>query len=333
MNIFEKKISALIVFGLTLVFSFVLVSTTQAGNLDEASTTLTTTYGGRDAYYSVSFFVTSSVEVGAQLRLIWPAGYTLTTVASSSIGTSLTLAAGVVASSTVSGQEITLWLADGAVAVASDTLHFSSIGPVKSPYTGGTLNLGVETRTLANEISDAASTTTTRAVTIVAAPTELPKPTSRKTSGPPSSQITSPAVGEQISLQTKNILIEGTASDLGVYNVSKVEVSVNGGTTWQTATLTKVSASNYKWEYNWEIPGAGTYNIKSRANDTSSNEEIPGKGITLDISAGGAAPTKPVSEMTVSELQAKINELRQTLIGLLQKLVQLLTQQLQGLIQ
>lgn len=338
MNIIDKKISVLVVLGLAVFFSLTLVSTVQAGaeELTNASTTLTTTYGGREAYYDVSFLIASSTETKAQIHLVFPSGFTMpgaagASLSTSSISASLTLAAGEVASQTVSaaGDSLILWIDDGTTAgiLASDTLMFRNVGPVKSPHSGVSLQVHVETRTLAGEISDSASAT---AVTIISAPTELPAQTSKTTVADPSSKITSPAAGASITAG-QDYVIKGTASDVGVYDVSKVEVSLDGGSTWVAADLTKVSASNFTWEYTWTNPVSGSYTIKSRATDKAGNAESPSLGVSVTVSA--AAPEAAPVPTTVSELQAKIAELQQTLISLLQQLIQLLTQQLQSLTQ
>lgn len=337
--------------GLIAIFSFALVSTAQAGTLTNASATpAATNYGGRLTNYEVSFTLATQIQNGGQVHLIFPSGFGLPGANGAVYSTSTTSASaglnGILASATVTADSVVLEIGGGAGEVgasASDVLHITGIGPFLNPYDGGSLTLGIETRTSANAVIDNASTT---AFTIVGADPERDKqvvPTT-KTVAPPSSKITSPTVGQSIAAG-QNYVIKGTASDQGLYAVSKVEVSVDGGSTWMSASLTKVSASNFTWEYTWTSPAAGSYTIKSRATDTNGNVESPGTGVTLDISLvtpatpaptptptpTPPAPEKPISEMTAPELQARITQLQQQLISLLQKLASLLTQQLQGL--
>ncbi|MCW5920770.1 MAG: DUF4082 domain-containing protein [Saprospiraceae bacterium] len=103
---------------------------------------------------------------------------------------------------------------------------------------------------------------------------------------PPSAVITTPLDGE-IFPNNSNVTISGTASDAGGGVVAGVEVSVDGGTTWQVATGTT------NWTYAWVPTVEATYVIKSRAFDDTGNMETPdtppaANAITVEIS--GALP-------------------------------------------
>ena len=63
--------------------------------------------------------------------------------------------------------------------------------------------------------------------------------------------------------------ITGTATDVGGV-VAGVEVSVDGGLTWQPATGTT------NWSFSWLPTAQGTVTIKSRAFDDIGNLESPG---------------------------------------------------------
>jgi hypothetical protein len=76
----------------------------------------------------------------------------------------------------------------------------------------------------------------------------------------PTSTITSPAGGSLIGID--NFIITGTASDTGS-GLNKVEVSTDGGATWNLATGTT------SWSYTWTIPAAGGHTIISRATDNA----------------------------------------------------------------
>jgi len=324
--------------GFVAIFSFALVSGAQAGVLVDASSTPANPYGGQAGSYSVSFEVASSTEVEAQVRLIFPAGFDVSAVANatSSITASLTSAAGEVASATVSGQEITLWLADGSVAVAGDTLHFSGIPSIQSPYAGGSFTLGIEVKPLAgDEISDQASTT---AFAII--------PASSGSSGsggvigggdtkPPSSFIDSPTNGLSIE-SGMNYTIRGTAVDTGGSFVQQVDISIDGGSTWLAAATT-ATKNVANWEYVWKNPVAGDYTVQSRATDKQGNVETPSAGVSVTVQGSTVTPgsqetTEPVGEQaTVQALQTQIASLQQQVVSLLQQLVQLLTAQLSAM--
>ena len=81
----------------------------------------------------------------------------------------------------------------------------------------------------------------------------------------PTAIITSPVEGANIG-QGGNITISGTVSDIGGV-VAGVEVSVDGGLTWQVATVT--GGSN--WTYTWRQNKIGPFEIKVRGFDDSGN--------------------------------------------------------------
>jgi hypothetical protein len=104
----------------------------------------------------------------------------------------------------------------------------------------------------------------------------------------PTSVITFPQSGASPPSGTR-ITITGTASDAGGGSVYGVEVSVDGGNTWNPATGTT------SWSYSW-MPGAtGPLTIKSRAYDDVGNLEIPGPGSSITV----AYPTFPSGPQTV----------------------------------
>ena len=326
----KKEIYILI--GLVAIFSLVPVLSAKAGTLTEASTTPANTYVANAGTYAVSFKVASSTEIKAQIRLIFPDGFNVsaTANATSSITVSSTLAAAIVASSTVSGQEITLWLDDGVIAVLNDTLHFSGIPNIVNPTPSGSYTLGIETRTLANELSDDASSTAFSILGVSA-------PKSNVDTSPPTSTITSPTAGATISAG-KQYVIEGTGTDAGNSTIEKVEVSLDDGKTWSTAQSNAIRG-DFSWKYVWQNPLAGEYVIQVRATDSRGNMESPSAGKKVTVSAAESAvvppsvsPEKPIAEMTVPELEAKIAEVQQKIVDLLQQLIQLLQGEIQKIL-
>ena len=97
---------------------------------------------------------------------------------------------------------------------------------------------------------------------------------------PPTSTITAPAAGATLQSGTA-VTVTGTAADAGGGTVAGVEVSTDGGTTWNRAT------GGASWSYVWTPGGPGsapgTATLRSRAVDDSSNMETPGPGRTVTL--------------------------------------------------
>lgn len=89
----------------------------------------------------------------------------------------------------------------------------------------------------------------------------------------PSSVITSPVPGP-----TYLNLITGTADDGAGTGVRRVEVSIDGGSTWGTAIGT------VSWQYGALVPN-GQYTVVSRAIDYAGNVEVPGAGVQVTVFA------------------------------------------------
>src|SRR5205823_6348769 len=86
--------------------------------------------------------------------------------------------------------------------------------------------------------------------------------------------------------------ISGTASDSGSGQVASVDVSTDGGTTWNTATGTT------SWTYQWTPGAAGQTTLKSRATDNSGNRETPSAGVTVTVVAAPPDTTPPTVALT-----------------------------------
>ncbi|MGN6615702.1 MAG: DUF4082 domain-containing protein, partial [Ilyomonas sp.] len=94
---------------------------------------------------------------------------------------------------------------------------------------------------------------------------------------PPKSVITSPLNGAPIPFGT-TLNITGTATDAGGGVVAAVEISVDGGQTWQAATGTT------NWSYSWTTSTTGNVTIYSRSVDDIGNlEPIGTEGATNTI--------------------------------------------------
>jgi hypothetical protein len=105
----------------------------------------------------------------------------------------------------------------------------------------------------------------------------------------PNCIISSPAHGATVQTGTA-VTISGTASEVGGGQLVGVEVSVDGGTTWQAATGTA------NWTFSWTPTTAGSANIRVRGFDDSGNMGVPGASgsssnitVTVNGSNVGAA--------------------------------------------
>ena len=119
---------------------------------------------------------------------------------------------------------------------------------------------------------------------------------------PPVSVISSPANGFSTAANTA-ISITGTASDAS--GITRVEVSVDGGSSWQTASGTT------NWNYSWTPTAGGSVVIKSRAVDNNGNVESQGtapssNAITITVT-GGSSPNCPCTIFT-SQVPADLNQ-------------------------
>lgn len=116
-------------------------------------------------------------------------------------------------------------------------------------------------------------TPSTAAVTIMEDDKDLIKPVS---------SITSPAPGSLV--MGNKLTIRGSADDHGGSGVNKVEVSLDGGTTWNPAT------SAESWAYEWPIVGDGSVTILSLTADKAGNVEEPGPGVTVKLARRQPTP-------------------------------------------
>ncbi len=93
----------------------------------------------------------------------------------------------------------------------------------------------------------------------------------------PSATITSPSSGATVT-DGNQVTVTGTAADTGGGVVAGVEVSTDGGSTWNMATGTT------SWTYTWKAHGAPTANLRVRAADDSGNTGTGGTGINVNVS-------------------------------------------------
>jgi RHS repeat-associated protein len=87
------------------------------------------------------------------------------------------------------------------------------------------------------------------------------------------SWVKAPADGETLKATTYRI--EGSA--VAPTNIDKVEISTDGGTTWNAAT------GKLDWHYDWTVPGDGTYVVQSRVVTTDGTIKTAAAGNTVTI--------------------------------------------------
>ena len=103
-------------------------------------------------------------------------------------------------------------------------------------------------------------------------------------SAPPTSAITWPPPGASLPSGTP-VTITGTASAASGAFVVAVEVSTDGGKTWNPATGTT------NWSYTWTPGATGSVTIMSRAVDDTVNLGNPSTGVTVTVTQ----PSGPLS--------------------------------------
>ena len=104
---------------------------------------------------------------------------------------------------------------------------------------------------------------------------------------PPVAVITSPTSGSSISVG-QGLTITGTATDVGGIVVG-VEVSTDGGKTWNPATGTS------SWQYVWTPSTGGTQTIEAMAVDDSVNLQT--SPATLSVNVNGPSTDEPVQRV------------------------------------
>jgi len=108
----------------------------------------------------------------------------------------------------------------------------------------------------------------------------------------PTSAITAPAKGA--ALNGTSYQITGTAAD-NLSGVSKVEVSTDGGKTWNSATITSGSGTtSAAWCYGWTLSD-GAYSIKSRATDIAQNVETPKAAAAVAVTVPSVVTLNPIT--------------------------------------
>jgi len=323
----KKEIYLLI--GLVAIFSLIPVLSAKANDITTLIVTPTNVYGGYVSDYNISFVVASSTEIESKIVLTFPGGFNVANAATSTASTTDGAGDGVLASSTIAGQVITLQLAGNGVDPAGETVEVN-LTSIVNPYTGGSPTITVATLT---ENGGAIDSGTSAAFNITPGIQPLSSSGDRT---PPNSYITSPTDGLTIPVGEK-YTIKGTAQDAGGSSVQKVEISLDGGNSWFLTEIKGALENVFSWEYVWQNPTKGEYVIKVRATDAVGNIASPSVGVKVTVAVPVPetpieVPEKPIIEMTVPELEAKITEIQQKIIDILEQIIQLFQQQIQALL-
>ncbi len=132
-----------------------------------------------------------------------------------------------------------------------------------------------------NILADMGAQPSTRASGLVAA-------TSSTDATAPTATITAPAEGLAVT-GNQVLTVSGTASDSGGGVVGAVEVSVDGGQTWITAS------GRSTWTYSWMPTGTGPQTILARASDDSGNvQPVPTvRGVVVSCPCSLLGNTNP----------------------------------------
>jgi DMSO/TMAO reductase YedYZ molybdopterin-dependent catalytic subunit len=103
--------------------------------------------------------------------------------------------------------------------------------------------------------------------------------------------ITIPSNGTQSLSQYSGSVIVGGMAYAGDRGISKVEVSVDGGTTWQTASLKPAIADQTwaLWAYEWNPTTTGSYTVYARATDGTGTVQTASNTDTFPNGATGYA--------------------------------------------
>ena len=148
----------------------------------------------------------------------------------------------------------------------------------------------------------------------------------------PTSLISDPKDGATI-LAGKDYIIKGDSSDTGGSSVKEVEISFDQGKNWLKAEAMEGNKNNgFTWKFIWSKPAVGDYQLITRTTDWVGNIETPGTGIKVKVASQETPVTeKPISQMSVIELKAKIAEIQQKIIQLLSQLIQITQEQINQL--
>jgi len=283
-------------------------------------------------------FTASETMDGGSITITVPGGWSVPQGTSGIEGYTVASSTGTIGTITFSGQTLTVPITTLASS-ETITVVYGSGGDLSKAKVqdvtgrGGSVLFAVSSKSSAGgTLTDIASSPT---ISLVAR--SIPDGTA------PISVLTDPIEGQII--KTSNYTLWGTAIDSGGSTPAWVKVGIkpeNGEIVWHEAQVVGQSFST--WKYEWQNIVEGTYTLQTKSADWIGNNETPAEGIIVTVdfsvteavsepfdSAQGEQAEKPIAEMTVAELEAKITEIRLKIIELLTQLIQIIQEQLKAL--
>ncbi|MFA7714619.1 MAG: hypothetical protein WCX77_00720 [Candidatus Paceibacterota bacterium] len=146
----------------------------------------------------------------------------------------------------------------------------------------------------------------------------------------PSSSLSNLQAGAEVPAE-KNYIIKGSSSDIGGSSIQKVELSLDGGATWQKTVAVKQVGTGFEWQYNWLAPKAGDYLIKTKAIDWLGAQENSSSSLSVKVaveqsSSQTAATTTVQAATTTSQSTSTASQDDQQKRNLLIQIIQILLQ-------
>lgn len=273
---------------LIFIFCFIILFFGNNASAAVSITTSATSNISSDSYSGASISVPNIVitegavdEIDKVTAHVWtvPAGYEFDT---SAAAPSVTYTNGLAGPATASMTATTMTIDTTATSTPAGVMTIGSTASIKVKVTTGC--------PLASpgNLTHTAGTITgiTNSVTSFGTWTQVQGSTvrcggSRRDTVPPTTSIKSPVDNQKIEA-VKSYTVTGTSADTGGSSMQKVEISFNGGISWDLVKPTTPALNNgFNWEYEWLNPQAGAYNIKTRGTDWGDSLEEPGAGITV----------------------------------------------------
>jgi len=103
-------------------------------------------------------------------------------------------------------------------------------------------------------------------------------------SSAPDTTITTPTDG--MCVNTRTYMIMGTAvdpADTAPSGVGQVEISIDGGATWEFAVVETPGAIETNWSYEWIGTADGSVTVMARATDQAGNVEVDYATVTFNV--------------------------------------------------
>ena len=142
----------------------------------------------------------------------------------------------------------------------------------------------------------------------------------------PSSSISNLKNDSQIP-ENKNYMINGSSTDVAGLLIQKVEISMDDGNTWKGTAL-RQTGSGVNWEYNWLLPKAGEYLLKTRATGQTYVVETPKVAIKVKVVQPvvqtNTTSTVSTTSAASTTIQGEDQQRRSLLIQIIMILLQLL---------